>query len=266
MLIFALDDEPLQLEVLCDAIREAEPTAEVLEFGYAAAALRAVREEGLYPDVVFSDIEMPDMSGMELARILKETCPKTNVIFVTGFRQYAPEACALYPSGYVLKPVEPGRVREELDHLRFPVKDARRVRAQCFGNFEIFADGKPIPFARKKSKELLAYLVDRQGAAVSIAEAAGILWEDSPYSRSKQRQMQYVMKDLLHSLAAAVAEDVVIRQRSTLSVDTSKFDCDLYACLAGDDDAVNAYRGEYMAQYSWAEFSFRGAPRDGDAM
>ena len=260
MLIFALDDEPLQLDVLADAIREAEPSAEVMEFGYAAAAIRAIRENGLRPEAVFSDIEMPGMTGMELARVLKEMSPKTNVVFVTGFRQYAPEACALYPSGYVLKPVDAKRIRAELANLRFPVADTRRIRVQCFGNFEVFADGKPVAFSRRKSKELLAYLVDRQGAGVSIAEAAAILWEDSPYSRSRQRQMQYVIADMLHSLAAANADAIVIRQRNALSVDASKFDCDLLSFLAGDAGAVNAYRGEYMAQYSWAECSFRGVP------
>ena len=125
----------------------------------------------------------------------------------------------------------------------------------------MFADGKPVAFSRKKSKELLAYLVDRQGAAVSIAEASGILWEDSPYSRSRQRQMQYVIADLLQSLAAVHAENIVIRQRSMLSADPSKFDCDLNAFLDGAANA-SAYRGEYMVQYSWAEFSFRDAPPD----
>ena len=264
MLIFALDDEPLQLDVLLDAIHEAEPSAQVRGFGYAAAAVRAMQADNLRPDVVFTDIEMPGMTGMELARVFKETSPKTNLIFVTGFRQYAPEACALWPSGYVLKPVDANRIREELDHLRFPAEEPgkHRVRIQCFGNFEAFAGGRPVAFSRKKSKELLAYLVDRQGAGVSIAEAAGILWEDSPYSRSRQRQMQYVIADMLHSLAAVCAGDIVIRQRSTLSVDPSKFDCDLIAFLAGDPNAVNAYRGEYMVQYSWAEFSFRGAPSE----
>lgn len=263
MLIFALDDEPLQLDVLADAIREAEPTAQVRTFGYAAAAIRAMEEDNLRPDVVFSDIEMPGITGMELARILKEKSPKTNVIFVTGFSQYAQEAYLLYPSGYVMKPVDAKRVKEELQHLRFPTEQRQqhRIRVQCFGNFEMFADEKPVVFSRKKSKELLAYLVDRQGAAVSIAEAAGILFEDSPYSRSRQRQMQYVIANLLQSLAAVRAETIVIRQRSMLSVDPSQFDCDLHAVHDGETRAA-AYRGEYMAQYSWAELSFRGTLPD----
>ena len=262
MLIFALDDEPLQLECLVDAIREADPGAEVRAFGYADAALQTIAREGLCPDVVFTDIEMPGMTGLALAQALGEASPKTNVIFVTGFRQYAPEAYMLYASGYVMKPVDAERVREELNHLRFSVADAHPIRIQCFGNFEVFSHGKPVVFARKKAKELLAYLVDRQGAGVTIAEAAGILWEDSPYSRSRQRQMQYVITDMLQSLSAANAETIVIRFHSTLSVDPSKFDCDLNAFLAGDPAAKQAYRGEYMIQYSWAEFSRHGLPLD----
>lgn len=257
MNIIAVDDEKIALDVLEKAIRKAEPDAEVHAFLLASDALAYAEENPC--DTAFLDIEIRDMNGLELAKRLKELNPKANIVFVTGYSQYMGDALSMYVSGYVMKPLDDARVRRELDNLRFPVgkPGARRIRVQCFGNFEIFADGKPIAFSRKKSKELLAYLVDRQGAGVSIPEAAGILFEDCRYSRSRQRQMQYVITDALQSLKAAGAEDVMIRQRSMLSVDPSKFDCDLNAFLSGDAAAVHAYRGEYMVQYSWAEFSFR---------
>ena len=258
MNILAVDDETIALDVLEKAILKASPAAEVHAFSRAAEALEYAERTPC--DAAFLDIEIRDMNGLALARRLKEQNPRINIIFVTGYNQYMGDALSMYVSGYVMKPADPERIARELDNLRIPLppRVTRRVRVQCFGNFEIFADGQPVAFPRKKSKELLAYLVDRQGAGVSIPEAAGVLFEDSQYSRSRQRQMQYVITAMLRSLAAVQAEKMVIRQRSMLSVDPGQFDCDLNAFLAGDPAAVNAYRGEYMVQYSWAEFSFRG--------
>ena len=50
-------------------------------------------------------------------------------------------------------------------------------------------------------------------------------------------------------------EDIVIRRRGQVAVMTDRLDCDYYHMLEGDMDAVNAYRGEYMVQYSWAELT-----------
>ena len=87
MLIFALDDKPLLLQGLKRCILEAEPSAEVLGFKRAAEVLELMEKEKLKPDVAFLDIEMPGMSGLELAKRMKENSPDTNIVFVTGYSQ-----------------------------------------------------------------------------------------------------------------------------------------------------------------------------------
>ena len=71
MLIFAIDDEPKALRVLCRCVEESAPGAELRAFDKAADALDAIRTGGLSPDIVFSDIEMPGASGLEFAVALK---------------------------------------------------------------------------------------------------------------------------------------------------------------------------------------------------
>ena len=92
MMIFAIDDEPKALRVLCRCVEEAAPGSGIRAFDRAADALDAIRDEDLFPDIVFSDIEMPGLSGLEFAVALKKASPDTRVVFVTAFSQYALDA------------------------------------------------------------------------------------------------------------------------------------------------------------------------------
>ena len=127
------------------------------------------------------------------------------------------------------------------------------VKIQCFGNFEIFVNGRTLAFKRSKSKELLAYLVDRNGATCTNGEMLAVLWEDKPDTASLHSHLRNLIFDLSHALEDAGVTGLLIRGRSTLAIDTGKVDCDYYNFLKGDRSAINSYRGEYMTQYSWAE-------------
>ena len=111
MMIVLLDDEPILLREGENAVRAAVPDAELRSFSLGADLLSAIEREGLKPDVVFTDIEMPGISGLELAVRLKTLCPDARIVFVTGFSQYAVEAFRLRAHGYVMKPLTPERVR-----------------------------------------------------------------------------------------------------------------------------------------------------------
>lgn len=65
-----------------------------------------------------------------------------------------------------------------------PRDPVSRVEARAFGNFDLLVDGKRVAFKRAKSKELMAYLIDRHGASVTRREAFAVLWEDRTYDLS----------------------------------------------------------------------------------
>ena len=250
MRIFAIDDEPNALDILCRAIAEAAPEAEIQSFGRVSDVLAAV-EAGSIPDVLFADGDMPGMSGAELARRLKLRCPNLNVIFATGYDDYMRDALSLHASGYLKKPITGEDVRVELDNLRHPVaRPGKRVRFQTFGNFEVFIDGKPVSFQREKTKEYLAYLVDR-GTVCTNAEIAAALWENDV----APAYLRKLKKDLFDTFQAAGCADALIREWSRQGVRTDRVECDYYDWQRGIPGAINAYRGEYMAQYSWAELT-----------
>ena len=203
---------------------------------------------------------MDGMSGLLLAKRLKDIYGRTNIIFVTAHDEYKGGAMDLKASGYLLKPFGADDVRAELMDLRNPVSppnpdESKGVRIQTFGNFEVFIDGNPLLITRSKAKELLAYLVDRRGASVTSAQIAAVLWEDKPYNRSLQMQTQKAISQLGKILSDAGIKDILVKGWNKLAVDVKRFDCDYYRLLERDPAAVNAYTGEYMAEYSWAEIT-----------
>lgn len=120
-----------------------------------------------------------------------------------------------------------------------------------FGNFEAFWKDRPLDWERDKAKELLAYLVDRRGAAVSSAEIALVLLGDD----AKVRNVQTIISSLRKTLNSVGAGDVLIKRRNRTAIDVSKIQCDMYDFLDGDTRAERAYQGQYMSNYSWAEFT-----------
>ena len=176
--------------------------------------------------------------------------------FVTGYPQYALEAYSIHARGYLLKPPTAENVRSELDELKCPPLHVNgRIRAQTFGNFEIFVDDKPLHFSLSKTKELLAYLVDRRGAAVNTGELCAILWEQRPDSLSVRSHLRTLISDLSRTLSLAGTGDILIKRRNSFAVDCEKLDCDLYGFLRQEPDAINTYMGQYMMQYTWAEMT-----------
>ena len=257
MLVYVIDDEPMALKISYQVVQDAYPHATVLSFGSAVDALKAIDEEKMNPDVVFTDIEMPGINGLEFAVRLKTLSPQSRLIFVTGYSEYALEAFRIHAHGYILKPMSIERVREECDALNLgeskPSEDKLQVR--CFGYFEIFWRGKPLDFARKQTKELLAYLIDRRGAACTAEEIAAAIWEEEDELTKLKARIRVLISDLRNTLGQIGMESLLLRRSGRIAVQSEQLDCDYYRMLSGDIEAVNAFRGEYMAQYSWAEMT-----------
>lgn len=258
MNIIAADDERIALQLLISSIYEAVPTAKVHGFDSGEDVMAFECENPC--EVAFLDIDMNDMDGITLAKKLKQKNPKINIIFVTAYKQYAMEALSLHSSGYVMKPVTKEKVEHELENLRHPVSmfTKHKVWVQCFGNFEIFADEVPIKFAHGKTKELLAFLVDRKGVFCSNGEIIGALWGDEGERTKKNSYLRDLKADLLTTFAAFGIDETIRKQRGAMAISLEKISCDYYNWMQGDIQALNAYRGEYMSQYSWGELTLGG--------
>ena len=249
MRIIALDDEELALEGLLDVIREVVPEAELNGFLYAEDVLEFIKENSC--DVAFLDVEMAGLNGIGLAERLKECNPDVNLIFTTGYSRYQGDAFDLHASGYIIKPITATKVKKELEDLRRPIPKRNRIRAKAFGNFEIFLDNKPMQFKYNKTRELFAYLIDRRGAFCTNGEIVANLFNDQ---ENHDAYLRGLRKDLLDTLEAAGCTGVIAQQRGKLGIISEAIDCDYYDWCAGKRMG-NQYQGEYMAQYSWSEYT-----------
>ena len=255
MHIIAVDDEPLALGLLTRSIQEARPTAQISAFQTAREALQFLEENPC--DVAFLDVHMRGMDGLTLAKQIKESNPKCNLVFVTGYSEYAKDALTLHASGYIIKPVSAESIRAELNDLRHPVTllPGALLRIRCFGNFEVFsANGEPVKFSRTKAKELFAYLVYRRGSSCSTRELAAILFEDNAYTNKQMLYLQKIISSMMQTLKAYNAAGIVHKSYNAIALNDTLADCDYYRFLEMDVPSINTYTGEFMTQYSWAEF------------
>ncbi|MBQ6120977.1 MAG: response regulator, partial [Clostridia bacterium] len=68
-------------------------------------------------------------------------------------------------------------------------------------------------------------------------------------------RLRHLVGDLRNTLASIGMEDLLVRRSGRLAILRDRVDCDLYRMEDGDMEAVNAFTGEYMTQYSWAELT-----------
>lgn len=127
------------LSGLVDVLHAARPEAEILSFQWPEDVLKAAKKQPV--DVVFLDIQIGGMTGLQLAVELKKIRPDIRIIFVTGYLQYAVDAFAIHAAGYLLKPVEKEDVERELTFIYGAPKLKSRIQVRTFGGFELYVDG-----------------------------------------------------------------------------------------------------------------------------
>lgn len=255
--IVCVDDESIILRQTMDQCRQVSQVDDVVGFQRADSVLEWFADNTA--DIALLDINLPDMNGITLAVRIKEKSPDTAIIFVTGYSEYAVDAFKIHAAGYLMKPVTSETLAAEIVHAfslyghPAPVPHTAHIAVRTFGEFEVFVDNKPMKFARSRSKELLAFLISKRGGQVSRNELHNALYSDREYDRPMQKQLDVMIRSMRDTLAEYGAAEVLTMNRGLLGIRPEFIDCDMYRLMDGDPEAVNAYRGEYMTGYSWAE-------------
>ncbi|MCR5627692.1 MAG: response regulator [Lachnospiraceae bacterium] len=252
MRIVAIDDEPLALKGVENAILRVNPTAEFEAFEDTDAFMEKIKKDGA--DVALIDIEMYDEDGIKIAKKAKAINPDINVIFVTGHSSYMAEAFQLHASGYILKPITPEKMKYELDNLRRPELSGSetKIRFITFGDFEVLFNNEIVDFNYNKTKELLAVLVDKKGGFCSNEYLCELLWEGDSVNSHKS-YLRNLISDLTQTFKNLGCENVIIKRRGMACINRALVSCDYYDYLDGIPSGVNSFKGEYMSQYSWGE-------------
>ncbi len=160
------------------------------------------------PDVVFLDIDMPKLDGLELALSIQQRCPGVIIIFVTAHAQYALDAYKAHPLDFLLKPVRQAKLDDCIAHLRrlyvllHPEGHAKcALTLRCFGTFEIACDIE-IKWGTRRVRELLLYLIGRNGSPASREDLLCALFggQDDKNTVHNLYMTVYRLKSLLDML------------------------------------------------------------------
>ena len=255
MKTICVDDEPLAVEYTLRQCTRLPEIEEAKGFTDSLLALDYLRAHPV--DLAILDINMPQIDGITLAARIKQISPKTAILFLTAYKEYAFDAYAVHPTGYLLKPVSQEKLASEVRYACAGTRQSSysHIHIKTFGTFDVYVEDRPVSFKLAKAKELLAYLVDKQGSGVTRAELFAAVWEDSLYDRRMQKQLDVYIRSLRETLQEYGISEIMEMEKGVLRVKPGTFICDAYLFYSGDSDVINSYRGEYMSSYSWASMT-----------
>lgn len=196
---------------------------------------------------VFLDINMPQISGIDMAGHLLELCPSMKIVFVTGTNarmEDLPEKVRINTLGFVYKPVSKAELKKCLAQIE---NRKRMMEVTTFGSFDCFIEGDLISFSSAKSKELLALLIAYNGKSLTMNQTITALWPDKDVEKAKK-----LYRDAVWRLRATLSQarfECVSFGRALLTLDKENIRCDYYDLLAGKK---GFYEKEFMPSYEWS--------------
>lgn len=210
-------------------------------------------------DFALLDIDMPGMSGIELARQLRSLRADVIIVFVTAHPRFAVEALKMKADYIVFKPFDRDDIIDVMERAKlFRQRQKKRYYFHTFGMFDMHIDDQPVRFRSGKAKELMALCVWRAGRPVSIYEIVACLWGDEAADAPEKTGYRRAIKELADTLKSYDAEDLLLRERGSIRIDPNKCESDYQAMMNGDTDAACRFQGSFMEQYSWAEAAVYG--------
>lgn len=183
-----IDDEYYASEGLKMDLEELGQIKVIATYEKSKAALQDIAK--LKPDIVFLDIEMPEINGLQMFKKITEINQEIKIVFVTAYNQFAVEAFELNAVDYIVKPIQIDRLKKTLDRLEVNEKDNESsdvLLIECFGylNMKLGEKDLEIVWRTKKSQELLCYLICHKDRFISKEKIAEIFWPKFNNEKSK---------------------------------------------------------------------------------
>jgi two-component SAPR family response regulator len=181
-------------------------------------------------DAVFLDIEMPDINGLMLSQQILDLNTDIDIVFVTAFNQHAVEAFELQAIDYIMKPLKKERLEKTITRLlKMSVVKAKpgKLFIQCFGDFEVFLNGEAIVWNNSKAKEILAFLIHKNGISVNWEKIADAVWPEYNFEKSQANfhSNTYLLRK---KLTKEGVSEILEASRGNYRIVKEGISCDLY--------------------------------------
>ncbi|WP_446897318.1 response regulator [Clostridium sp. LBM24168] len=230
----------------------------------------------LLPDVVFVDVEMPYINGMELARQVKNFDENIQIVFVTAYEKYALQAFEVDAVNYILKPITEEDLNATVKRLlknynrgKSISEQARKNEILCLGGFKVYGNSgnEIMKWSTSKVQELFAYFICNRGDETDKWNLCDMLWPNSPPKNAEHNLYStiYRLKNVLKN--AGIHNSMVYYKNGKYSVDFTEFGCDAWDFenfieshpkadsknISSYVDAINLYRGTLFGNedYVW---------------
>jgi len=246
MKILVVDDESAALSNFLAEIMD-EPDLDYKMLRNPEDALDYAKKNKI--DAAFLDINMPQMNGVDLAEKLVALNPSIDIIFISGYANNESEITDRLGKnlkGFCRKPYDTNTLYRFIHGLSDRAATLK-VNVKTFGLFDISYHGKSIRFSSTKSKELLAFLIEKEGAYVPMDIAMTALWPEKSAHLAKKLYRDAVIR-LKLTLKEHGLEALVYFFRAELSLNRVLVNCDLWQ--AKDNNDFTKYNFEYMTQYA----------------
>jgi|SRR5690554_2154956 len=227
--VVMIDDERLAINNLTYHLQEFSQLNIIGGFTRVDELWECLEKENI--QLIFMDIEMPEINGIELAAKVFAKYPKIEIVFATAYDHYAVEAFEINAIDYILKPISKTRLKTTVQRIidGSVLKPAeKKIYISCLGGFEIYVNEKLIPFKLSKAKEILAYLINKMGRSVGWMSIADDVWEDILDDKKLMNNFHVASFSLRKFLKENDIEEIYDYSRNQYRIDTSKFKCDLF--------------------------------------
>lgn len=219
-----VDDEPLARGRVRRVLADETDIDIIGEFGDGKTALNAIRE--LKPDLVFLDIQMPEMNGFEIVRAL-DAGSLPAIIFVTAYDQYALQAFDLYALDYLLKPFDRKRAKRAVERAREHIRS--RERGEMDERLMSLVAGL------KPDRKYLERLVIRSTGRIFFLKTEEVDWIEASgnYLKIHVGRETHMIRETMNSLESKLDPSKFIRiHRSTIvNIDRIR---ELHPMFSGD--------------------------------
>lgn len=244
-----VDDDEVSLSILqelCGMSSEVELIGTFTEPNEAVAFA-----ENNYIEFALLDIEMPGMTGIELAGKLREKVPKLVVIFTTAYEDYYMQAMGIMADFYMMKPYSKVKVEDAVERARLLCgRLDKRIKVTMIGPYSIILDGKPVKFTNAKARELLALCLDHRGGLVSREEAVDKLWAEKEYDKKAKKLFNKAENYIKHFCVDHQLESFFVTTYQGCYIDPSFVECDFYAYA--DEHGKYSIPENYLQEFEWA--------------
>jgi two-component system LytT family response regulator len=266
-----VDDEILVLNLLDKIIGERPDIQVIATFTDPEEALLEIPT--LQPDVLFLDVDMPELNGIELGTKLLATVANKDmaIVFVTAYEQYAIHAFKLNAIHYILKPVDNKSVDEVIRRVvdkgsmaHSQVSDGGEINV--FGHMQLRVNGDKVNFLTGKLEELLALLIIHREDGISKWRIMDALWEESSMEKSQQNLYTMIFR-LKKNLRNAGLKAEISYKNNIYTMNFNDVNCDLIAFdqlveqklpvnehnIARFEKVISLYKGDLFEEkdYLW---------------